>query len=386
MAFPSVYDVTYSYSGFSASLGNGSFPGTQLDADLAGLDQADQNILAFLQQTFTSEGVLLPTALPGADPLIAFVDVAVAEATAIATAAATTAGTSATTAASAAGTATSARDDALTAKNDAQTAATTATTQAGNAATSASTAATTIGAAIFGQCRLNRVDASTVRLDRQDGATLTVNGAAVTIPAVGPTLAVTGLTPDTTYYVYAYLNGATLTLEASATAPATHTNGQQIKTGDATRSLVGMVNPITGPAFADAQNDRRVLSYYNRRRKSLYGAFTTNRTTTSTTLAEVNAENRVRFLSWGVADESFGLNIVATNSGANLTTAALALDAIGAPLVYNAGTSQITGGVRWDGIEGGISAGLHTLLFGASVAAGTGTFGTSNEIRGQIRG
>lgn len=58
MAFPTIYDVTYSYTGFSASLGNGSFPGTQLDADLAGLDAADANILAFLQISLRSDGKL----------------------------------------------------------------------------------------------------------------------------------------------------------------------------------------------------------------------------------------------------------------------------------------------------------------------------------------
>src|SRR6185436_18483248 len=55
------------------------------------------------------------------------------------------------------------------------------------------------------------------------------------IPSTAPTLANTGLTQATTYYVYAFDSGGTLTLEASATGHAADSDtGVQIKSGDAT--------------------------------------------------------------------------------------------------------------------------------------------------------
>ena len=62
------------------------------------------------------------------------------------------------------------------------------------------------------------VDASTCRLNRSGGKTLPINGAAVDVPSAGVDLdAADAASNETLYYVYAYLDGSTLTLEASAT-------------------------------------------------------------------------------------------------------------------------------------------------------------------------
>ncbi|MGB1026045.1 MAG: phage tail protein, partial [Rhodospirillaceae bacterium] len=53
-----------------------------------------------------------------------------------------------------------------------------------------------------GQCRLV-LDGANLRLIPVDGNKLTVNGIARTIPAAGIALAPTGLSPNTTYYIYA---------------------------------------------------------------------------------------------------------------------------------------------------------------------------------------
>lgn len=403
MAYPNTYPVSYSYTGFSASLGDGSFPGTQLDADLAGLAAADTAVNLFLQNSFMSTGVLKPEALPGADPLTAYTQATANAAATAAAASATTASAASATAAaaSAAGaatsttTATNQASAASTSATNAAASATTAGTQATNAATSATaaagsatTAAGLVGGLIVAQCRLNYVDANTIRLDQTNGNSITINGVAQLIPSPGPTLAATALTAGTTYYVYAYMVSTILTLEASTAAPAVGTNGQQIKTGDATRALVGMVNPITGPAFADTQTDRRVLSYYNRRPKSLRSGFTVSRTTTSTTDVEINSENRVRFLSWGDSDERFALNGYMTHSvTTSITYAGLQLDALGTTLVPVQVTGAGNAATSWDGVETAISAGLHTLLWSGRVgSAGTATYLTTCEIRGQIRG
>jgi hypothetical protein len=58
LAYPVIYDVTYSYTGFQLGQGNNDFPGTQLDADLAGLSDSVENIRAFLEGFTRSDGRL----------------------------------------------------------------------------------------------------------------------------------------------------------------------------------------------------------------------------------------------------------------------------------------------------------------------------------------
>ena len=137
MSYPTIYDVSYSYTGFQAALGDGSFPGTQLDADMAGLSDSVASINAFIQTAFRSDGVLKAASLPGTDPILQYVDeaaaAAAAEATEIATAAATSAVTSETQAATSASAAQTARTGAETAQTAAAASATAAATSAGQA-------------------------------------------------------------------------------------------------------------------------------------------------------------------------------------------------------------------------------------------------------------
>jgi len=366
MSFPPIHTVTYSYSGFATGLGDGSFPGTQLDADMTGLQDSIEGLSDFIKDVFTSEGVLQVSALPQAADLTAYTEQAL------------------TAADTAAEKATAASDYAAAAYSSAET----ASEADASAAIWAGVAMGVFGSCVWAQCRLNFVSATEVRLHRHDGALITIGGTAQIIPETGPSLAPDDLTPGTTYYVYAYMDDDTLSLEAAATAPTIAPNGQKVKTGDASRALVGMVNPVTGPNFADSATNRRVLSYYNRRPKNVLNGFTANRTTTSTTFAEVNSENRVTFLSWGDADERFALNGWQSHSVAsNSVLSALCLDAIGTQLVTSLAVTAGSAAATYEPSGTAITAGLHTLLYGGRVnSAGTGTYGTINEIRGQIRG
>lgn len=58
MAYPPIYNITYSYTGFQQSQGNNSFPGTQLDADLAGLSSTIDGFAAFVERSIRSDGQL----------------------------------------------------------------------------------------------------------------------------------------------------------------------------------------------------------------------------------------------------------------------------------------------------------------------------------------
>lgn len=58
MAYPDLYELTYSYTAFQQSQGDNSFPGTQLDADLAGLEDAIENVSTFTKTVIRSDGQL----------------------------------------------------------------------------------------------------------------------------------------------------------------------------------------------------------------------------------------------------------------------------------------------------------------------------------------
>lgn len=185
-----------------------------------------------------------------------------------------------------------------------------------------------------GLCRL-QVDSTTqISLQRFQGAWVPIKASgswqASFIPSSGPTLANTGLTAATLYYIYAFDNAGTLTLEASATAPATDTDtGIRIKTGDASRTLVGMVFMDSGTpgTFVDSTAKRWCLNYFNRRVLDVTGTYSTNRSTASGTYVEMNSEIRCQFLTW--ADEAIvaGASGTATNGSAgHATVTGIAID------------------------------------------------------------
>lgn len=119
-----------------------------------------------------------------------------------------------------------------------------------------------------GQCQLQYVSTISIKLVPFDGNKLTVNGVPCTVPDAGVSLASTGLLATTLYYIYATQSGGAINaLEASTTAPATDTGannkGVRIKTGDAARTLVGMVYTKVAATFADSGTQRFVRSWFN---------------------------------------------------------------------------------------------------------------------------
>lgn len=151
-----------------------------------------------------------------------------------------------------------------------------------------------------GQSRLIFVNTTSVKLTPFNGNNIIIGGVSRQIPSAGVTLTNASLSASTLYYVYASWNGTAIILEASAT---THTQdstyGVEIKTGDTTRSLVGMVYMNASSQFADAAAARHVASWFNRR--SVGATLTTNVQVgfTSTSFTEVSATHRVSFLTWG---------------------------------------------------------------------------------------
>jgi len=150
----------------------------------------------------------------------------------------------------------------------------------------------------YGQCILKK-SGSDLSLIPYNGNQIFINGDfhKLTSPC---TLAAAGLSADTLYYIYAYMSGSTVMLEASAT---THTqdstHGHEIKSGDATRSLVGMAKTITGPAWVDTNTQRYVRSWYNRNAAAIYNAITSDYVFSVTnTWVEIDASTVKSVLCW----------------------------------------------------------------------------------------
>jgi hypothetical protein len=99
-------------------------------------------------------------------------------------------------------------------------------------------------------CYLHLVGANLV-LSPYNGNLIVINQTVQKIPFGGVALAPTGLAVNTLYYIYAYMSGATMVLEASATSHITSTiNGVEIKSGDQSRTLVGMAVTVSGAGGA----------------------------------------------------------------------------------------------------------------------------------------
>lgn len=237
-------------------------------------------------------------------------------------------------------------------------------------------AAANLGIYLPGQCVLKK-NGSNLELQRADGRYLFIKGNLEIVPASPITLAPTGLTPDTLYYIYAFMSSGTMTLEASATAPATDaTFGHRIKSGDDTRSLVGMARPVTGPAFADSASQRLVRSYFKRPGFVGYGAFTANRTRFNAAYGEVNSEIRIGFLVWDNENVRVMLNPIVFPGATTYDDARSAISFDGGTVeeataygqAPNSSQSVISGGISIE--KQGLSAGYHyATMFGLAATA-----------------
>lgn len=132
-----------------------------------------------------------------------------------------------------------------------------------------------------GQCYLEYTSTTVLTLKRKNGRFIQIAGELHEIPAAGTTLGTSGLSVSTLYYIYAYDNSGTLTMEASTTAWTVSTTagneGMPIKTGDNTRTFVGMTTTNNPVAF----NSSWHASYWNPVRRFASATETSQITTTS---------------------------------------------------------------------------------------------------------
>jgi len=149
-----------------------------------------------------------------------------------------------------------------------------------------------------GQCRLIVGSPTTAFLKPSDGNILRINGAVQHVPSAGVSLSTTGLTANQLYYVYAAMSGTTMIMEASATGHVTSAaDGTEVKSGDASRALVGMMVPNSSLQLISNNNNLALLSYFSRKEVCLQPQIQNAQLATSSP-TELNTNLRVTYLCW----------------------------------------------------------------------------------------
>lgn len=257
--------------------------------------------------------------------------------------------------------------------------------------------APSVTAFTFSQFRLTK-SGSNLRVSREGGKYITINGVNEIIPSGGVDLSPSGSSAGTTYNIYAYMSSGTMTLEYSTTAHATDsTTGVEIKSGDATRTLVGMARAVTGPAWADTVTQRFVISWANRKTKGITNVFTANRTrATGSGVGEINTEIRCEFLTW--ADEIVAATanaMVSNDSGSGISIySGFLVDGTLDSDAFIDGQTAATNyrDVTSFSIAKAMSEGYHYLSITGGTSAGTATWygdtsgGRRTHIAGSIIG
>lgn len=214
----------------------------------------------------------------------------------------------------------------------------------------------------------------------------------------------TGLVANTTYFVYVFNNGGTsapvMALEYSTTAPVIDTTvGVMVKTGDTTRTLVGMFR-TEGSTPGQFQTTRPMLtrSWFVRNPQTDRKVMPATVNTTSATYVEIDSTNmRLEACLWD--DEVFDVEVsgacsndvnaggVYTSIGFDGTTAETMTEGITA----TGTTSGLVVPVSPRAIKSGLAVGYHyaTVLGrinGGTTAywAGTGAASTGLTISGAI--
>ncbi len=186
-----------------------------------------------------------------------------------------------------------------------------------------------------------------------------------------------GLAANTTYFVYAYDNAGTTTLELSTTGHSPDSAfGVEVKTGDASRTLVGMVRANNSTQFADGLAQRFVISWFARRSLSTSGNFTANRSTTSTTYIELNTEIRSEFVTW--ADEDVAVSAAGgfTISGVETGFVSIVFDATTGSEPIDAATSASSTASLGLAHFARLTEGYHFVTLVALVTPGGGADNT----------
>ena len=204
-------------------------------------------------------------------------------------------------------------------------------------------------------------------------------------------VAAQALSASTFYYLYCFNNGGVLTADASTTGYIIDTTvgnvGVAIKAGFTTRTLIGAIYVDASGHLNDADASRTLISWFNRQPKRLQNAFTATRSTTSTSLVEVNSEIRCNFIIWADDALKIAFNGYAANATANdAVLSAIGIDGttIGATTISLFTTAGFGQPIAVSEVRTGISEGaIHYATAIGAVSAGTGNWQKATSITGE---
>ena len=218
-----------------------------------------------------------------------------------------------------------------------------------------------------------------------NGTVTVTSSTQYTIPLTHANLASTADTGSTglLYYVYAFMVGATMTLEAVPVGHSTSaTTGVEQKSTDATRALVGLARTVAGPAFADSLTQRFVASWFNRALR--LGQINNISTSTSSAALTPLANTLVEVLSWG--DEEFSWNIGGSASNPSTSSSQTSPFLDGAAVTPQPQISISAGfnvNVQTSG-DAIVAEGYHNLQVAGSSGVGTTTWSVTSNAHVRI--
>jgi len=173
-----------------------------------------------------------------------------------------------------------------------------------------------------GGCKLFYSSATELNMSLYNGNKLNINGTLETV--VSTNVSNSGLSADTLYYVYAYMDGSTMKLTLSTTPYTTGAYGVMIKTGDGSQTLVGMIYTNSSSEFSNVVGD--IANYYNRESKVITKKLLATESISSSTLVELTQDLRCNFLSWGDSVQSSFTGVCLGFSAGSPITTTLCID------------------------------------------------------------
>jgi hypothetical protein len=225
-----------------------------------------------------------------------------------------------------------------------------------------------------------------------NGDIIKVNGIIYPIPTAGIAglantsvfvggVAAQNLAATTIYYVYCFVNSGVLTADFSTTAHATSSAtgnvGVEIKSGDNTRTLIGIIQTNGSSQFSDSTTNRFVRSWFNRPVLNMRGVFTAQRSTASTAPVELNTEIRCNFVSWSseIITASISGSFESSVNGNNIFAAVGFNGATNESYICNSQIQNVACSqtVQKSGLTEGLNFATH---LGWAAAATTGNYGT----------
>ena len=236
-----------------------------------------------------------------------------------------------------------------------------------------------LGQVGHGQCRLSVASATSLVLKPYNGNNVLVNGVPLALPSAGVSVSNSGLSASTLYYVYLAGTTASPSLVLSATGHVTASSGVEVMSGDATKTLVGMI--VTNSSSQFSTNSLLCANWFNRR-KLLGNALTSSVTTTSTSATKLTTALDISFLCW--ADDipqQFICGNIANNTNSIITNVYGYIDGSQAGLAQNyAGTANFGAPYSLSNSLG-LSEGMHTSsVYGSVSSSSTGTFSANHSV------